>query len=172
MNNIVLVGFMAVGKTTVGKYLKDNLGYSLFDVDAIIEQEENMKIKDIFAIKGEKFFREKEREIAKGLLNNDNNIISAGGGLFIDNEIRKIAIKNNFVVFLDLDIDEVYKRIQRNDKRPLAKEKSKKELQELYISRLPFYKEATIRVDATGKNSRIVADEIVKLYIKWLNKEI
>ncbi|MFV0504969.1 MAG: shikimate kinase [Lachnospirales bacterium] len=172
MNNIVLVGFMAVGKSAVGKYLKSNLCLSLFDVDGIIEKEEGMKIKDIFKKQGEEYFRLKEKEIAKRLLARNNNIISTGGGLFMDEEIRKLALKNNFVIFLDLDINEVYRRVQRNDIRPLAKARSKKELEDLYNLRLPYYNEATVKVDVNGKTSKKVADEITKLYFKWLNKEL
>lgn len=172
MNNIILVGFMAVGKSTVGKYLKSNLSLSLFDIDGLVEKEEGMKIKDIFKEKGEAYFRLKEKEIAKRLLARNNNIISTGGGLFMDQEIRNLALKNNFVVFLDLDINEVYKRVQRNDIRPLAKVRSKSELEELYKKRLANYEKANVKVDVNGKTSKNVADEITKLYFKWLNKEL
>ena len=163
---------MAVGKTTVGKYLQSNLGYTLFDVDGIVEKEENMEIKDIFAKKGEAYFRLKEKQIVKRLLARNNNIISTGGGLFIDKEIRELALKNNFVVFLDLDMEEIYARVQKNDKRLLAKAKSKEELKKLYQERLPYYEEAIIRVRSTNKSSGKIAEEIVKLYFKWLNKEL
>lgn len=163
---------MAVGKTTVGKYLQNSIGYNLFDVDEIVKKEENMKIKDIFTKKGEIYFRLKEKEISKRLLIRNNNIISTGGGLFIDKEIRELALKNNFVVFLDLCMEEVYARIQKNDKRSLAKGKSKEELEKLYKARLPYYEEATIKIITTNKSSKKIADDIVKLYFKWLNKEL
>lgn len=163
---------MAVGKTTIGKSLKDILGYSLFDIDKLIEKEEKMQIFEIFKIKGEEYFRNVEKEISLRLFSRNNNIISAGGGLFLNEEIRKVALENNFVVFLDLDIKEVYKRINRNNLRPLAKGKSIIELKELYEKRVPFYLEANIRIITDNKTPKQIAEEIKENYYKWLNKEL
>lgn len=172
MNNIVLVGFMAVGKTTIGKSLKGIFGYSLFDVDSIIENEEKIPISEIFNIKGETYFRNKEVEVAKRLLSHNNNIISTGGGLFLNDEVRNLALKNNFVVFLDLDINEVYNRVNRNNLRPLAKGKTLDELKALYEKRLPYYLEANVRIDTNKKPPKKIAEEIEDYYYKWLNKEL
>lgn len=172
MNNIVLVGFMAVGKTTIGKSLKGILGYSLFDVDGLIEKEEKIPIAEIFSKNGEPYFRNKEVEVAKRLLSRNNNIISTGGGLFLNEEVRNLALKNNFVVFLDLDIQEVYNRVNRNNLRPLAKGKSLDELKALYEKRLPYYLEANIRIDTNRKSPKQIAEEIKENYYKWLNKEL
>lgn len=172
MNNIVLVGFMAVGKTTIGKSLKNIFGYSLFDVDSLIEKEEKITISQIFNKKGESYFRTKELEVAKMLLSRNNNIISTGGGLFLNEEVRNMALKNNFVVFLDLDIKEVYNRVNRNNLRPLAKEKTLEELKALYQKRLPYYLEANVRIDTNEKTPKQIAEEIKEYYYKWLNKEL
>lgn len=163
---------MAVGKTTIGKSLKNIFGYSLFDIDSLIEKEEKIPISEIFDIKGEFYFRNMEVEVAKKLLSRNNNIISTGGGLFLDEEVRNLALKNNFVVFLDLDINEVYNRVNRNNLRPLAKEKSLEELKAMYEKRLPYYLEANVRVDTNGKTTKIIAEEIKEYYYKWLNKEL
>ena len=172
MNNIVLVGFMAVGKSTIGKSLKEILSYPLFDLDTLVDNEEKMAINEIFANKGEAYFRTKEIEIAKKLLDRNNNIISTGGGLFLNQEIREIALKNNFVVFLNLNIEEVYMRIKRNDLRPLAKKKSREDLNSLFQQRLPYYKLANIEIDVNNKTPNMIAEEIKLEYFKWLNKEI
>ena len=172
MNNIILVGFMAVGKTTIGKSLKEILGYALFDIDKAVEKEEGCSIATLFEQKGEAYFRTREREVAKMFLARNNNIISTGGGLFMDEEIRTLALKDNFVVFLDLNLREVYRRIRRNDLRPLAKSKSLKELRELYQKRLPYYSQADIRVRTDHKSPNQVAEEIKTAYFKWLNKEL
>ncbi len=172
MNNIILVGFMAVGKTTIGKSLKKKISYSLFDIDKLIEKEKKMTISEIFKQKGEEYFRNIEKDVALRLLNRNNNIISTGGGLFLNEEIRNIALKNNFVVFLDLDINEIYKRVNRNDFRPLAKGKTLLELKELYKMRLPFYLKSNIRIIADNKSPKQIAEEIEENYYKWLNKEI
>lgn len=172
MNNIILVGFMAVGKTTISKYLKSILKYSIFDIDKIIEKEERLTINEIFKKKGENYFRFKEKEIALRLLERNNNIISTGGGLFLNDEVREIALKNNFVVFLDLDIKEVYKRVNRNDFRPLAKGKTLIELKELYEKRLPLYLQSDIHIVTDFKTPTQIAKEITDKYYKWLNKEL
>lgn len=172
MNNIVLVGFMAVGKSTIGKSLKSIFGFSLFDVDKIVEKEEKIPINEIFQKKGENYFRTKEVEIAKRLLSQNNNIISTGGGLFLNDEVRNMALKNNFVIFLDLDINEVYNRVNRNDLRPLAKGKTYTELKSLYEKRLPYYLKANIRIDTNNKTPKQIAEEIKDYYHKWLNKEL
>ncbi len=172
MNNIVLIGFMAVGKTTIGKSLKGIFGYSLFDVDSVVEKEERIPIAEIFNRKGEEYFRSREVEVAKKLLSRNNNIISTGGGLFLNEEIRNMALKNNFVVFLDLDIKEVYNRVNRNNRRPLAKGKSLEELKTLYEKRLPYYLEANVRIDTNNKTPKQIAEEIKEYYYKWLNKEL
>jgi len=172
VNNIILVGFMAVGKTTISKYLKSILKYSIFDIDKIIEKEERLTINEIFKKKGENYFRFKEKEIALRLLERNNNIISTGGGLFLNDEVREIALKNNFVVFLDLDIKEVYKRVNRNDFRPLAKGKTLIELKELYEKRLPLYLQSDIHIVTDFKTPTQIAKEITDKYYKWLNKEL
>ncbi len=172
MNNIILIGFMAVGKTTISKYLKGIFGYSLFDIDKIIEKEEKLSITEIFQKKGEEYFRTIEKKIALRLLHRNNNIISTGGGLFLNDEIRELALKNNFVVFLDLDIVEVYKRVNRNDFRPLAKGKTLIELKEIYEKRLPLYLKANVRISTDNKKPNQIAEEIKEKYYKWLNKEL
>ena len=90
----------------------------------------------------------------------------------MDEEIRTLALKDNFVVFLDLNLREVYRRIRRNDLRPMAKSKSLKELRELYEKRLPYYRKADIRIRTDHKSPNQVAEEIKTAYFKWLNKEL
>lgn len=172
MNNIILIGFMAVGKSTIGRSLKEILKFPQFDIDKMIEKEEKMNIPSIFKNKGETYFREKELEIGMRLLARNNNIISTGGGLFMNAEFREKALKNNFVVFLDLDIEEVYKRVNRNDRRPLAKGRSIEDLRALYNERLPFYMMADARIKTDRKTPNRIADEITDYYYKWLDREI
>ena len=172
MNNIVLVGFMAVGKTTVGKALKEILGFALWDIDRTVEQKAGKTIAEIFAQDGEAHFRVLEKEVAEMVLARNNNIISAGGGLFMNDDLRALCLKDNFVVFIDLNLKVVHERVNRNDKRPLAKGKSLGELKQLYEKRLPYYKEATYWVSADGLESKEVARRIADAYFRWLNKEL
>lgn len=171
MNNIILIGFMAVGKSTVAKSLRQNIHFNLFDIDKLVEEQEGMSIASLFKEKGEAYFREKEAEAAKLVLSRNNSIVSFGGGLFLNPEIRELALKDNFVVFLDLNLREVFRRIRRNDKRPLARHLNFRELKALYDRRLPAYRLAHFHVRGDRKRPAQTAEEIAQAYYRWLDKE-
>lgn len=82
--NIVLIGFMGSGKTTLGRHLAKISGFTLYDVDRMIEQQTGQSIQNIFSIHGEKYFRAREREVIEGLSTVEQAIISCGGGVVID----------------------------------------------------------------------------------------
>ena len=170
MNNIVLIGFMAVGKTTVGKSLSYLMHYQFVDTDMYIEKKEGKKIATIFKEDGEPYFRELERNVSKALLKNPRKVISTGGGLLMDDISRGLYLKEDFVVFLKLPMDTIYKRLIKNNKRPLAQSLTKEELTKRYQQRLPIYKKAYLEVDATGKTAFEIAKEIKKAYYDWLTK--
>lgn len=170
MNNIILIGYMAVGKSTVGKSLASLMNFKYRDTDRMIEKREGMEIKDIFKEKGEPYFRGLEKEIAKNLKNTTKRVVSTGGGLFMDKEVRDQLLKEDFVVFLILPMEDIYKRIQRNDRRPLAKAASPEELKERYEVRLPYYEKAHVCIDTKGKTPYQVAQEIRGRYHQWMEK--
>ena len=93
--NLVLLGMMGSGKSTIGRLVSKKLSQKLVDIDDIIEEETNMKINEIFLKKGEIFFRNLEEKITLKFLDNYNIIISLGGGAFINDRIRKEVLKNN-----------------------------------------------------------------------------
>lgn len=170
MNNIVLVGFMAVGKTTVGKSLSYLMRYQFIDTDIYIEKKEGKKITIIFKENGEIHFRELERNIFKKLSRSSRKVISTGGGFFIDDIDRNLYLKEDFFVFLKLDMDIIYKRLIKNNKRPLAQSITKKELIKKYQQRLPGYKKVHFEIDTKGKIAFEIAKEIKKAYYCWLKK--
>ncbi len=118
--NISLIGFMGCGKTSAGRLLARKLEFSFLDTDSEIEKKEGMAISNIFNLKGEAYFREKEREIISRLDGKRNTVISCGGGAVLDEENRKILRRNSFVVWLLNTPEESIRRL-RGKKRPLLK---------------------------------------------------
>ena len=120
--NLVLLGMMAVGKTTLGKIVAKKQELKFIDIDASIEKKNSMTIKEIFKKKGEKFFRmEEENEILKSLEKN-NCVIALGGGAFMNKTVRENILKNAISIWLNVDIKTLNQRVKWNQKRPLLKE--------------------------------------------------
>ena len=124
--NLVLLGMMAVGKTTLGKIVAKKQKLKFIDIDASIEKKNSMTIKEIFEKKGEKFFRmEEEKEILKSLEKN-NRVIALGGGAFMNKTVRENILKNAISIWLNVNIETLNKRIKWNQKRPLLNEENRK----------------------------------------------
>lgn len=164
--NIVLTGFMASGKSTVGKRLAEINGMRFVDTDELIENENNMKISDIFAEYGEKYFRKLEEETAKKLSETDNAVISTGGGFAVNKNNIAYLRKNGTVVNLNPTLEIILKRLKsESDSRPLAKDKNR--LIELFEMRKPFYDDCDIRIDILEEES---AEETAKKILSQIEK--
>ncbi|WP_018661544.1 shikimate kinase [Heyndrickxia acidiproducens] len=158
-NNIYLIGFMGAGKTTVGRALAKQLQMEALDLDAWIEEEEGMTAAQIFASKGEMYFREKESEILKRSAA-FRGIITTGGGIISRAENRECLKKSGFTCFLDCDPDILIARVQDDPARPLAFNRAREEMIALYQERLPFYKAcADIIIDTSDKT----VEQVVQL---------
>jgi len=94
--NLILIGMMGSGKSTIGSLISKKLNVKFIDIDSVLQNVTKMKIVEIFEKKGENFFRNLEEKITLKLLNSTNNVISLGGGGFINEKIRKEVLKNNF----------------------------------------------------------------------------
>ncbi len=165
--NLVLLGMMGVGKTTIGKIVAKKQRLEFIDTDINIEEKCLMKISDIFKKKGEKFFRlEEEKEVLKSLKKN-NCVIALGGGAFINKTIRNNISKNAISVWLDIDLKILNKRIKWNIKRPLlGKTNNLKKINELYSERKTIYKLADYRIDCNNLNKKDIAEKIIYFYEK------
>lgn len=138
--NIVLVGFMGVGKTTVGRLLARKLYRDFIDIDAEIEHAQGMSIPDLFRKHGEPFFREIEKEHVLQASASRMKVISLGGGAFTQKAIRDYCLQHCLVIFLDIRFDSWKERIHMlTGNRPILKGKSVEELEELYTSRQQAY---------------------------------
>lgn len=158
--NLVLIGFMGSGKSTIGRELHHRLGYPLVDMDSIIEQRAGIPISEIFATHGEPAFREMETALLHELLDPaaPRRIISTGGGVIISPENRQLLRKLGYVVWLHAPLETIHERTARNRDRPLlAGPDAAARAAALMQLRLPWYKEsAHMKIDTEGLD----ADEI------------
>jgi len=163
--NLVLLGMMAVGKTTLGKIVAKNHGLRFIDIDTNIEKNNLMTIKEIFEKKGEKFFRtEEKKEVLKSLKNNDC-VIALGGGAFINKVIRENVLKNSISIWLDVSTDILNQRVQWNQNRPLLNKIDKhKKLNALYTERKNIYKLANHRIECDDLSKNDIVSKITALY--------
>lgn len=147
--HIVLTGFMAAGKTAVGRKLARRLGREFIDTDRLIEKQTGRTIPDIFAEDGEKEFRRLEREMVAALSPPEPAVIATGGGTFIDERNRDRLRELGVVVCLITSIDTAVERSKRNAKRPLASG-GRAQLEKLFRKRMPAYRQADVLVETDG----------------------
>ena len=160
--NIALTGFMAVGKSAVGRALARKLKRRFIDLDRVIEKSEGMRISDIFAEKGEAYFRCREKETLATILENDDQVIATGGGAIIDDENFRLLQDRALVVCLTADTDVLLKRAGSGSKRPLLNSGDRKSrLEELLRLRQEKYAQAHFAIDTTGLTIEEVAEKII-----------
>ena len=165
--NLTLTGMMGVGKSTIGKILAKQLNYKFVDVDKLIEDKEGSTINFIFKNKSESYFRKIENDITLAELKKYNSVISMGGGAFLNHSIRTSAKKLSTSFWLDVPIDELIKRLDKNYKRPLLSKKNiKDEIKKIYFDRKKIYNEADFRIKCETLKSEEIARKILNLYEK------
>ena len=157
-DKIYLVGFMAAGKTTVAGALAARLGWRAEDVDELIEARERKTVADIFARKGEPYFRGVEREILRLLMPLRHVVVATGGGTFMDAENRAAINVDGLSVWLDVPLEELIVRMPADGRRPLAADRA--QLERLYVLRQEAYAFAHLRVDARGASPEEIAERI------------
>ena len=163
MQNIVLSGFMGVGKTTVGRMLAEKLDMHFLDMDQLIEQKEKMSIVEIFDQKGEAYFRAEEDKLLRKLLEEEDVIISTGGGTFENEELRKHAVSKATAICLVCSFECLAKRIDAlRETRPLLKEKSLEEIKELYKIREVCYLDCDVCIDVEDLNPEQVTEKALE----------
>jgi len=162
--NLVLLGMMASGKSTIGALLSKKLGLKFFDIDKIMEKEMRMTIAEIFDKKSEVFFRNLEESIVLKTLQNKNSIISLGGGAFFNDKVRKEVIMNQISFWLDCNDKTLLKRIRNNTKRPIANKLTDKELLELIKKRKKTYAKAKFKINCDNLSKQQIVANIMKSY--------
>ena len=164
--NIVLIGMMGSGKSTIGYLLSKSTNLKHVDIDKLIEKETGLKIYDIFEKKGEEYFRNLEEKITLKLLKNKKNIISLGGGGFINKNIRKEVLNNNISFWLNWRSSTIIQRILKSKKRPLTKNATENDLKKLINGRLKIYSEANFKINCENLTKYMITKQIIKVYEK------
>jgi len=168
--NIVLIGFMGVGKTTVGQLVAGKLYRDFIDVDQELEKQHNMSVSEIFASMGEKNFREMEEKYICELVTNTRlKVISLGGGAFVNERIRKMCLDTCIVFYLDLSWENWKKRLHLiMNNRPVLQDKSLEEIEELFYRRQNDYENNNSKIATDDLNPEEVADYLVSsLKLGW-----
>ena len=160
--NLILIGYMAAGKSSIGRLLAKKLNLKFFDTDFIIEKKAKIKIFEIFNIKGEPYFRNLEKEIVLSLLNKKNSVISLGGGAF-NEKVRKVAQKNCVTIWLNWSAKTLIDRIKKNNKRPVASNLSNNQLKDLLINRSKIYSKANYKIDCENMQKIEIVNKIIQL---------
>ena len=162
--NLVLIGMMSSGKSTIGELLAKKLNFKFFDIDKIIENETKMKITEIFKIKGENFFRNLEEKTTIKLLNFSDVVISLGGGGFVNEIIRKETNTKSKTFWLDWNLDTLISRIRKRNNRPVALALNNNELKNLMIERSKYYSKAKYKINCQKLTRSEIIKKILNLY--------
>ena len=162
--NLVLLGMMGCGKSTIGSIISKKKKLKFIDVDITIEKEANSKISKIFETKGEKFFRNLEEKITIRSLNFSKNIIALGGGAFLNEKIRKEVLDHNFSVWLNWDSQTLISRIKNSNRRPLTFNLSDDQLLNLILKRSKIYSKSQFKVNCHKLKKNEIVKKILDLY--------
>ena len=163
MKNIILIGFMGAGKTTIGEAFARRRNMRLIDTDQMIEETAGMTISDIFALKGEGEFRKTETAVLKRLMEEEEGVVlSVGGGLPLREENRRLLKKLGVVVYLEVSPETVVKRLEGDTTRPLLQGANVREKAEKLLSeRGPIYRMASdITVNVDGRSVDGIIEEL------------
>ncbi len=165
MLNLVLIGFMGTGKSTVGKKLAKKLGLKFVDTDQEVERVCGMTVNQIFKKFKEVRFRSEEKAALRRLTVNTGQVISTGGGTVLDLENLEMLRDNGFIVCLTAEPEVIYQRLKRKKNRPLLKtEDPLATVKQLLQDREPFYTKADVMVDTSVKDLESIVVEVAGLY--------
>ena len=162
--NIVLIGMMGSGKSSIGKILSKKLNISFIDIDRKIEEVESLSISDIFKKNGENYFRKIEEKISIKYLKSDNNVISLGGGGFINSSIRKLCEKKCLSFWLNWKNETIIKRIYKSKKRPIVMNLTKDKINNLIKERSKIYELSNYKINCDKLDKVQIINKILDIY--------
>ena len=162
--NLVLIGMMGSGKSTIGKEISKKSSLKFKDTDQLIESHEKMKIREIFDQKGEDFFRSLEEKIVLKNLKISGQVVALGGGSFINKNIRSEVLKNSVSFWLNWKNDVILKRIKSSKKRPKLDFLNDKDILKLINLRAKIYFKADCKINCDNLNKFQIANKILKIY--------
>ena len=162
--NLVFLGMMGSGKSSIGYLVSKKLNLVFNDIDSLIEEECGVDISEIFKTKGESYFRNLEEKITLKTLKKANRVISLGGGGFINNKVRKEVLINHFSFWLNWDVSVLLKRIKNSRKRPLTFQATNQDIKQLIKKRTKIYSQAQFKINCNKLTKTEIVKEIIKIY--------
>ncbi|MBD1156699.1 shikimate kinase [Pelagibacterales bacterium SAG-MED20] len=162
--NLVFLGMMGSGKSSIGKLVSKKLNIKFIDIDNIIEDMMNMSISNIFKEKGEDYFRNLEEKVTLKNLKMNDTVIALGGGSFINEKIRKEILTNHLSFWLFWDDTILIKRIKGSKKRPLAVKSKDHEIKQLIKKRSKIYQKARFKINCNKLTKTEIVKNIINIY--------
>ncbi|WP_435114136.1 shikimate kinase [Candidatus Pelagibacter bacterium nBUS_36] len=162
--NLVFLGMMGSGKSSIGLLIAKKLKVDFIDVDKEIEKELGISIKKIFETKGENYFRKIEEKITLGRLKSNSSVIALGGGAFTNKKIRKNVLKDHLSFWLNWNDEILLNRIKNSQKRPLAFNSSDNELIDLIKKRSNVYSKALYEIKCDNLSKKQIVERILEIY--------
>jgi len=162
--NLVFVGMMGSGKSSIGLLIAKKLKLNFIDIDKEIEKQLGISIKKIFETKGEDYFRKLEEKITLKKLKLNSAVISLGGGAFTTKNIRKEVLKNHLSFWLNWNNEILINRIKNSKKRPLAFNLTENELIDLIKKRSNIYSKALHEIKCDNLSKNEIVNKILKIY--------
>ena len=166
MRNIILVGFMGTGKTTVAKILSKKNNFQLLDMDELIESSENKSISRIFKEEGESYFRGLERSLVKKIAQKKKTIISTGGGIILNPKNIIDFSQSGLVVCLTASAETIFKRIKNDKNRPLLIDNKKNQIKKLLHQRCSLYESIPFTINTDDLTPEKISEIIIEQYYK------
>ena len=162
--NLVLLGMMGSGKSSIGNLVSKKLNLPFVDIDSLIVENTGMSISEIFEKKGEDYFRNQEEKITLKCLKKIKNVVSLGGGGFINTKIRKEILSNHFSFWLNCDESTLVTRIKDSKKRPLAFKSTDQEIRVIIKNRSRIYSNAQFKINCNRLTKTEIVKKIIKIY--------
>ena len=162
--NLVFLGMMGSGKSSIGAMVSKKLNYPFIDIDNLIEEYTGMTISKIFEINGEDYFRNLEEKITIKSLKQKKTVVSLGGGGFVNDKIRRDVLNNHFSFWLNWDDIVLIKRIKGSRKRPLASKSTEQDIKTIINKRKKVYSKANIKINCDKSTKSEIVKKIIKIY--------
>ncbi|MBL8014175.1 MAG: shikimate kinase [Candidatus Omnitrophica bacterium] len=161
--NLVLIGFMGTGKSSIARILSRKLGVPMVSIDDLIENREGKKIAEIFKDSGESYFRSVESQVVRDVANHESAVIDCGGGVVLNPQNMLALKKSGVLIHLTCGPEEILRRIKLQPQRPLLDVADPlAKINELLQERQPYYSQADISMDTTDGALEKAAEEIIK----------
>ena len=162
--NLVFLGMMGSGKSSIGNLVSEKLNLPFIDIDSLIVENTGMSVSEIFEKKGESYFRNLEEKITLKSLKKINNVVSLGGGGFINDKIRKEILSNHFSFWLNCNESTLMRRIKGSKKRPLAFKSTDHQIRMIIKDRSKIYSNAQFKINCNKLTKAEIVKKIIKIY--------